>query len=185
MPKISVYIATSLDGFIARKDGDIEWLHTSGQGKVASDEDFGYKVFMENIDVLLMGRNTFEKVLSFGGEWPYGKKPVIVLTSRAIEIPKEISETVSSMSGSPEEIVSALDQQGFEDLYLDGGFTIQRFLEAGLVNELTVTRIPILIGEGIPLFGPLTEDIPLKHLETQSWNNGFVQSRYKVLSGAS
>lgn len=178
--KISVYIATSLDGFIAREDGDIEWLHNSGHGEVNKGEDFGYQAFMSSVDALVIGRNTYEKVLSFGGDWPYGKKPIFVLTSSGVEIPNAISETVSSLSGSPQEIVEELEQLGHHHLYLDGGLTIQKFLEAGVVNELTITKIPILIGNGIPLFGPLTNDIRLKHIETKSWDNGFVQSRYNI-----
>lgn len=181
MSKVSVYIATSLDGFIARENGNIKWLHNSGHGDVDNGVDFGYKVFMSTIDALVMGRNTYEKVLSFGGEWPYGKKPVFVLTTRGVEIPDKISKTVTSLSGSPKKIVHNLEELGYHHLYLDGGLTIQKFLEAGLVDELTITKIPILIGSGIPLFGPLTEDILLKHMETSSWNNGFVQSTYKVL----
>ncbi|REL24027.1 dihydrofolate reductase [Rhodohalobacter sp. SW132] len=181
MSKISVYIATSLDGFIARENGDIDWLHNSGHGEAEKEEDFGYETFMSTVDALVMGRNTYEKVLSFGGEWSYGEKPVFVLTTKGIEIPDRISKTVSSLSGSPQEIARKLKEFGHSHLYLDGGLTIQKFLVAGLVDELTITKIPILIGSGIPLFGPLSEDIRLKHLETSSWNNGFVQSTYKVL----
>lgn len=178
--KISVYIATSLDGFIAKEDGDIEWLHNSGHGEVNKGEDFGYQAFMSSIDALVIGRNTYEKVLSFGGDWPYGKKPIFVLSTKAVKIPDAISETVSSLSGSPQKIVEKLEQLGHHHLYLDGGLTIQRFLEAGLVDELTITKIPILIGKGIPLFGPLSKDVKLTHLETKSWGNGFVQSRYNI-----
>lgn len=179
--KISVYIATSLDGFIARKNGDIDWLHNSGHGEVEKGEDFGYEAFKSTIDALVMGRNTYEKVLSFGREWPYGEKPVFVLTTKGVEIPDRISKTVSSHSGSPREITRKLKELGHNHIYLDGGLTIQKFLKAGLVDELTITEIPILIGTGIPLFGPPSKDIKLKHIETQSYNNGFVQSRYEVM----
>jgi dihydrofolate reductase len=179
--KISVYIATSLDGFIARNDGNIEWLHNSGHGEIENEEDFGYKAFMSSVDALVMGRNTYEKVLSFNGEWSYGKKPVYVLTNRGIEIPDEISNTITSLAGSPKEVVQKLKEVGHNYIYLDGGLTIQKFLEAGLVNELTITKIPILIGSGIPLFGLLSKDVKLKHIETRSFNNGFVQSRYEVM----
>lgn len=181
MSKVSVYIATSLDGFIARKDGDIEWLHNSGHGEVEKGEDFGYKEFMDTVDALVMGRNTYEKVLSFGGDWPYREKPVFVLTSKGVGIPNRISKTVSTLSGSPQESGKKLEELGHDNLYFDGGLTIQKFLLAGLVDELTITKIPILIGSGIPLFGPLSKDIRLEHMETNSWNNGFVQSTYKVL----
>lgn len=181
MTKVSVYIATSLDGFIAREDGDINWLHNSGNGTVEKGEDFGYEAFMGTVDALVMGRKTYEKVLSFGGKWPYGNKPVFVLTTKGISIPDEISDTVSSLSGKPGEILQRLEKLGHHHLYLDGGVTIQRFLEARLLDELIITKIPILIGSGIPLFGPLSKDVKLKHLETNSYKNGFVQSRYEVL----
>lgn len=184
MSKISVYIATSLDGFIARKDGDIEWLHNSGHGEVEKGEGFGYDEFMSTIDALVMGRNTYEKVLSFGGNWPYGEKPIFVLTTKEIEIPDKISRTVSSLSGSPRQIIKKLTEEEYHHLYLDGGITIQKFLKAGLVDELTITKIPILIGTGIPLFGPLSKDVNLKHIETRSFNNGFVQSRYEVIKSS-
>lgn len=179
--KISVYIATSLDGFIAREDGDIEWLHNSGHGDVDKSEDFGYEALMSSVDALVMGRNTYEKVLSFGGEWPYGKKPVFVLTNNGVEIPKRISDTVSSLSGSPQKIVKEMEKLGHRHIYLDGGITIQKFLEAGLVDEITMTKIPVLIGTGIPLFGPLSKDVKMKHLQTNTFDNGFVQSRYEVI----
>lgn len=181
MSKAYVYIATSLDGYIARKSGDIEWLHNSGHGQVDKKEDFGYEKFISTIDALVLGRKSFEKVLSFGIKWPYGTTPVFVLTNKGVEIPEEISQTVSSLSGTPAEILNELDHRGYKSLYLDGGQTIQGFLNAGLVNEITITKIPVLIGDGIPLFGPLENDIKLKHLETKSFNNGFVQCRYQVL----
>lgn len=181
MSKAYVYIATSLDGFIARENGDIEWLHNSGHGEVDDKEDFGYQNFISNMDALVMGRKTYEKVRSFGGDWPYGELPVFVLTNRGVEISGELSKTVFSLSGNPIEILEELSDRGYENLYLDGGKTIQGFLKSKLVNEIAITKIPILIGNGIPLFGSLKKDIKLEHLETKSFNNGFVQSRYKVL----
>lgn len=178
--KISVYIATSLDGFIAREDGDIEWLHNSGHGEVDKVADFGYEKFMSTVDALVMGRKTYEKVFSFGGDWPYGKNPVFVLSTSGVKIPDAISETVSSLSGSPKKIVEEVENLGHQHIYLDGGLTIQKFLEAGLVDEITITKIPVLIGNGIPLFGPLSKDIKLKHVQTEAFNNGFVQSRYEI-----
>ncbi|MCH2449732.1 MAG: dihydrofolate reductase family protein [Gracilimonas sp.] len=178
--KISVYIATSLDGFIAREDRDIEWLNNSGYGEVDKGEDFGYEAFMSTVDALVMGRKTYEKVLSFGGDWPYGKNPVFVLSTSGVKIPDAISETVSSLSGSTQKIVKQLEKLGYQHIYLDGGLTIQKFLEAGLVDEITITKIPVFIGKGIPLFGPLSKDIKLKHVQTEAFNNGFVQSRYEI-----
>jgi len=174
--KQSVFIATSLDGFIARPDGDIDWLN-SGDGHVEG-EDFGYSEFMETVDALVMGRNTFDKVRDFD-PWPYNKK-VFVLTGRPLDLSDTFPGEVESMSGKPGEIVNELAEKGFFHLYIDGGETICRFLKAGLIEEMTITRIPILIGEGIPLFHSLDYDIPLHHVWTHAFPNGFVQSKYSL-----
>ena len=176
--KASVYIATSVDGFIAREDGSVDWL-TGGAD--AASGDYGYQAFIDSIDALVMGRNTFDMVLSFGA-WPYGDKAVIVLSSQQLEIPKEISGTVSVMSGTPAEVVQQLAERGYQHVYVDGGQTIQGFLRAGLIQTLILTRVPILIGSGIPLFGALPEDIHLTHQETLHFENGFVQSTYQVIN---
>lgn len=174
--KQSAFIASSLDGYIARPDGGIDWL--TGVENDIEGEDFGYSNFMKTIDALVMGRNTFDKVLEFDA-WPYDKK-VFVLTGRSLSLPDGFSGTVESMSGEPGNIIEVLAEQGFFHLYIDGGETICRFLEAGLMDEMTITRIPILIGEGIPLFRSLDQDIPLHHLWTQTFPNGFVQSKYSL-----
>lgn len=176
--KATVYIATSLDGFIARENGEIDWL--PGGGVEESGEDYGYKDFMATVDVLVMGRKTYEKVLTFK-EWPYGDKPVVVLSHHPVPSPKEIARTVESMSGSPAEVASRLSARGAKHLYVDGGKTIQGFLNAGLIQRLIITTIPVLIGGGIPLFGPLTRDIRLRRIETRSFPNGLVQSAYEVV----
>lgn len=174
--KASVYIATSLDGFIARPDGELDWLG-GGNG---SGEDYGYQAFMDTVDVLVMGRHTYEKVLTFGA-WPYDSKRVVVLSSRPLVIPEHLSPSVEAMSCSPEELVQRLAERGAEHLYVDGGRTIQRFLAAGLIQRLIITRVPVLIGAGIPLFGQLPRDIRLRHAETRSYATGLVQSEYEVL----
>lgn len=174
--KVSVYIATSLDGFIARKNGDLDWLPTPTEG----GEDYGYADFMSTVNAIVMGRNTFEKVLSFGG-WHYDKK-VFVLTSRNLTLASELSNKVEGLHLSPRELTQELERRGIRHIYLDGGVTIQRFLREGLVNEMTITIIPVLIGEGLPLFGALDKDIPLQLIEASSFSNGFVQKKYKVLS---
>ena len=175
--KASVYIATSVDGFIAREDGSVDWL-TGGAD--AASGDYGYQAFMDSVDALVMGRSTFELVLTFGA-WPYGEKPVVVLSSQQMEIPEEIAGTVSLMNGTPAEVVQQLSERGYRHLYIDGGQTIQGFLRAGLIQTLIITKLPILIGSGIPLFGALPEDIHLKHIETSHYQNGFVQSTYQVI----
>lgn len=180
--KTTVYIATSMDGFIAREDGGLDWLSGHAEESAAGGEDYGYKAFMATVDALVMGRNTYETVLSFGG-WPYEDKAVIVLSSRNLEIPERLAGTVTAMSGTPQEIVDRLAARGMRHLYIDGGHTVQRFLEAGLINKFIITRIPVLIGRGIPLFGPLRHDVRLRHLETISWKTGLVQSHYEVITG--
>jgi dihydrofolate reductase len=172
--KASVFIATSLDGFIARKNGDIGWLGELEPG----GEDYGYGKLVDGIDYLVMGRNTYEKVLTFG-VWPY-EKPVVVLTRRPLDIAAELASSVESMSGSPADIVAQLSDRGAQHLYVDGGKTIQDFLDAGQIQRLIITRIPVLLGDGISLFGPLQQDIKLRHIETQTFEDGNVQSEYVV-----
>jgi len=180
--KCSVYIAASVDGFIARPDGDIEWLHKS---EYASPDklNLNYDEFIATVDGLIMGRKSFEKVLSFS-VWPYEDVPVVVLSSLDVEIPSDLRDKVKVDGGDPIDIVSRLESGGNKHLYVDGGATIQRFLQSGLITEITVTQIPVLLGDGIPLFGSINVEIPLKHVETASSSNGFVQSRYHVLNDA-
>lgn len=175
--KISVYIGISLDGFIAREDGTLDFL--DGPEEIAG-EDYGYHEFLDSVDVLVMGRNTYEMVQSFG-QWPYGSKRVVVLSSRPIQIPEEQARTVEWKSCSPAELVQDLSESGAKHLYIDGGKTIQGFIEAGLISEIIITRIPVLIGSGIPLFGPLSDEKILDHVETRSFDNGLVQSKYRIV----
>lgn len=174
--RASVFIATSLDGFIARADGALDWLQ--GDGPPAG-EDYGYQAFVDTVDTLVIGRGTYEKVLTFG-DWPYGRKPVVVLSSRPLDVPERIRGTVEAMAGAPAEIVARLGARGARQLYVDGGVTIQRFLEAGLIQRLIITRVPVLIGSGIPLFGPLPRDITLRHVRTRTFDTGLVQSEYVI-----
>lgn len=179
--KASAYIATSLDGFIARENGGIDWLQSTQSA--SGGEDYGYQAFMESVDVLVMGRNTFELVLTFEA-WPYGDKPVVVLSSRGVTIPGHLPKTVECMAGTPLQVAQQLAARGWAHAYIDGGKTIQAFLNAGLIQQLVITRIPVLIGRGIPLFGTTHADLPLEHLETRSYPTGVVQSRYRVTGAA-
>jgi len=181
--KASVYIATTLDGFIARENGELDWLPGS-DGEVdvnAENEDFGFNAFIDSIDVLVMGRNTYELVLS-SGLWPYGNKRVIVLSRTLKKLANNLPSSVELKSRLPNELYTELQEAGAQHLYIDGGKTIQGFLDSGLVDEITITKVPVLIGKGIPLFGDLNKDKSLKHIETQSYKNGFVQSKYAVLN---
>ncbi len=176
-PKTTVFIATSLDGFIAREDGGIDWLNEVPD---TPGEDYGYAVVMGTVDAMVLGRKTYEFARSLP-VWPYGKTPVIVLSSKRVDIPKQLARTVSSMGGKPDVIVNALAQRELYHLYVDGGVTIQRFINAGAIKRLIITRIPVLIGTGIPLFGKLDRgDVRLKHVTTRTYPNGLVQSEYEV-----
>jgi dihydrofolate reductase len=168
----SVFIGVSLDGFIARTDGSLDWLPPGG------GEPHGYDEFMATVDALVIGRNTFEKVLTFDA-WPYGAKPVFALSSRPLPL-APAGAVVERMSGDPSEIVSRLAARGIRHIYVDGGVTIQRFLQAGLIQRLIITRVPVLIGSGIPLFGATPRDIALKHVATRQYASGLVQSEYEV-----
>jgi dihydrofolate reductase len=169
----SVFIATSLDGFIAREDGALDWLPAGG------GEPHGYAEFIATVDCIVIGRKTFETVLGFG-EWPYGRTPVVVLSSRPGELVAPAGAVCEMMSGTPHEVVERLGRRGMKHLYVDGGVTIQRFLEAGLIQRLVITRIPVLLGSGIPLFGPVSRDIRLEHVATRSFASGLVQSEYRI-----
>jgi dihydrofolate reductase len=170
--KTSVFVGTSLDGFIARTNGDFDFLLPSGS------EPHGYDEFMATVDALLIGRNTYEKVVTFS-TWPYGAKPVFVLSTRALR-PAPASAIVERLSGTPAEIVSQLGARSVEPVYVDGGITVQRFLDAGLIQRLILTRVPVLIGTGIPLFGALQRDIVLTHVATRQYATGLVQSEYVI-----
>ena len=175
--KVSVYIATSLDGFIARPNGDINWLMEadSSSGK----EDYGYKEFSDTVDCMVMGRNSMEMVMGFP-EWPYEGKRVVVLSNTLKEAPSQLRGKVEMYSGTLTELVDNLENDGCKRLYIDGGKVIQSFINAGLITDMTITKIPILLGEGLPLFGKTNHDIKLEHIETNSYASGFVKSSYEV-----
>ena len=172
---VSVFIGTSVDGFIARPDGALDFLPAGG------GEPHGYDEFIASVDALVIGRKTFETVLAFP-TWPYGQKRVVVLSSRPIDLSRVRGGIVEQMGGAPAEIVSKLSAGGAQHLYVDGGITIQRFLRAGLVQRLTITRVPVLIGQGIPLFSTLPHDIRLRHVATQHYSSGLVKTEYSVIA---
>src|SRR5262249_10785246 len=162
--RASVFIGTSVDGFIARANGDLDFLPPGG------GEPHGYEEFMASVDALVIGRKTFETVLGFD-TWPYGAKPVFVLSTRALA-PAPSGAVVEHLSGDPKEIASQLEARGIQHVYVDGGITIQRFLRAGLIQRLIITRVPVLIGDGIPLFGSLLRDVRLEHVATRHYSSG-------------
>lgn len=171
-----VFIATSLDGFIARLNNDLDWLETPNSG----DEDHGYDRFIAEMDGMVMGRGTYEKVSTFD-TWPYSI-PVIILSQSLVEqnVPSELSGKVSFSGADPQAAMKLCSDQGWKRAYVDGGQIIQSFLREGLINDLILTRIPVLIGEGKPLFGGLKNDVSLRHLATQAFPSGLTQSHYEV-----
>ena len=170
---VSVFVGISVDGFMARPNGDLDFLPEGG------GEPHGYHEFIAGIDAIVLGRNSFEKVLTFT-PWPYGDKRVVVLSSRPVDVTAARGGVVEQMAGVPAEIVSRLASSGAHHLYIDGGLTIQGFLRAGLIQRLIITRVPVLIGNGIPLFGTLLRDVALRHIATRSFPSGLVSSEYQV-----
>jgi dihydrofolate reductase len=171
--RLSVFVGTSLDGFIARRNGDYDFLPANG------GEPHGYDEFIASVDTILIGRKTFEVVLKLPS-WPYGDKRVVVLSHRPLDL-SGITGRVEQMSGEPVQIAQELAATGSKHVYVDGGITVQEFLRAGHVHHLTVTRVPVLIGEGIPLFGSVPRDIKLHHIGTHQYKSGLVKSEYEVM----
>jgi dihydrofolate reductase len=171
---VSVFVGASVDGFIARPNHDLDFLPEGG------GEPHGYDEFIASVDAIVIGRRTFEKVLTLG-PWAYGKKRVVVLSSRPVDLSAAVGGVVEQMAGPEAEIVARLAASGASNLYVDGGITIQRFLRAGLVQRIIITRVPVLIGEGIPLFGSLPHDVRLRHVATRHFPSGLVQSEYEVV----
>lgn len=180
--KCSVFIATSLDGFIARSDGSIDWLNQANKS-VTPGEDCGYGKFMANVDALVMGRKTFEQVLTFDS-WPYGLTPVVVLSRRGITLRPDLPPGISVSNQTPSALVASLSERGAKKIYVDGGLTIQSFLAAGLIDDITITVIPVVLGSGRPLFGELPADLRLAHEGTTTFEFGFVQIQYRVIRNA-
>ncbi len=174
-----VFIATSLDGYIARKDHTIDWLESQG----TTIEEHGYTQFIDSVDGIIFGRKTYEVVFNLtSGEWPY-TKPVIVLsrTLTQSDIPLHLNDKVTVTNQRPVDLLKTVDQQGWKRAYIDGGTTIQSFLSEGLIQNLIITTLPVLIGEGIPLFGKTSEDIHLELISSQQFPSGLLQSHYRVL----
>jgi dihydrofolate reductase len=171
--RFSAFCGVSVDGFLARPDDTFDFLKAGG------GVPHGFTEFLDSVDMVVMGRRTFDVVRTLGHLELYGKKPLVVLSSRRLDF-SPVDGQVEQMSGTPQEIAAQLENRGFKHAYVDGGITIQRFLQAGLVNRITVTRVPVLIGQGIPLFGPLPHDVHLRHVATRSLDGGMVQSEYDI-----
>lgn len=176
--RCSVFVAASVDGFIATRDGGIEWLDRPEYATTPM-QGLTFEKFMSTVDALVMGRKTFEKVVNFQS-WPYDNMPVIVLSSKDVVIPTHLQEAVLHTAGKPKDIVARLSRAGMTHLYIDGGVTIQQFLRDELIDEIIITRIPVLLGEGRPLFSATSRCQRLTLIDAVASENGFVQEHYGV-----
>jgi dihydrofolate reductase len=175
--ELSAYLAISVDGYIARANGSMDWLR--GGGRRPADEERRYHAFVESVDAIVLGRATYEGV-RHAPVWPYGTKPVVVLSHHPVTVPAALSRWVEPMSGEPADLVRRFHSRGWQHLYVDGGRTIQTFLAAGLLHRLILNRVPVLIGAGISLFGAVPQDVWLDHLRSETYPGGLVQSEYRV-----
>jgi dihydrofolate reductase len=173
--KNSVFIATSIDGYIADKNGGIDWLHSIPN---PDNDDMGYAEFTNNIDALVMGRTTFETVCGFDVDWPYDK-PVFVLSNTLNEIPQSHIGKAFLIKGTLTEIIEQINKKGYNRLYIDGGTTIRNFLKADLIDEMIITTIPILLGGGSALFSKLPNKLKFELITTKTYLNQITQSHYK------
>jgi dihydrofolate reductase len=151
----------------------VEWLNEIPN---PGQSDYGFTKFMSGIDALIMGRNTFVQVLSFGS-WPYDK-PVFVLSNTLTKIPEPYTDKAEIIKGNLKELIKRLNDKGYRDLYIDGGKTIQSFLEEDLIDEMVITRVPVMLGDGISLFGRLTQSLNFTHIKTEVFNDSLIMSHY-------
>jgi dihydrofolate reductase len=169
-----VFIAKSLDGFIAGKNNELDWLEMVPNPE---HNDLGFDGLMNEVDAIVMGKTTFETVLGFGGEWPY-EKHIFVLSTSLKNVPEKLKQKVTLLKGTVQEILNTIHTKGFYSLYIDGGKTVQNFLKEDLIDELRITTIPVVLGDGIPLFDVLTTPLEFTHLKTEVFLNELVQSHY-------
>lgn len=172
--KNSVFIATSLDGYIADKSGKIDWLHSIPN---PDNNDMGYVEFTNRIDAIIMGRTTFETVIGFDIPWPY-HKPVFVLGNQLKKILTSHKEKVFLVKGTLTDILVQIHEKRYKRLYIDGGTTIRNFLKADLIDEMILTTIPILLGGGSPLFVELPNKLKFELIETKIFLNQITQNHY-------
>src|SRR5262249_16641348 len=172
-PTIVVFIATSIDGYISRTNGSIDWLAPAEDAAAYQR----FETFLATVMAVVMGRNTFQQVLGFG-QWPYREIPVYVLSRSLSQLPNSSPRTVCLRNCSPEDLIAELGSQKFQRGYVDGAETVKRFLEKDLIDELTITRLPILLGSGRTLFGAVPFDLQYEHVSTQTFSTGAVQSKY-------
>ena len=183
--KCSVHIATSADGYIATSGGGVDWLQSAGNpdADMSTNPDMGFNDYIESVDCMIMGRKCMEVISSMNlspDQWPYGDIHIVVLSKSITEPPKNLQGKVEMFSGDIPELVNALDGKGFNHAYIDGGATITSFLNLKLINEMTITKAPVLLGEGIALFGELNSQIKLQGAEATAFPNDFIQMKYIV-----
>jgi len=184
-----VFIATSVDGYIATPDGGVDWLHTSGNLDVDMEsEDMGFQAYMNSVDCMIMGRKCMETISGMNltpEQWPYGKIKIIVLSQSIKEAPENMKGKVEMYAGEIPVLINRLENEDFKHAYIDGGATITSFLNLNRINEITITQVPIILGEGIPLFGKVFESIKLEDARATVYENGFIQTKYRVCSRTS
>ena len=183
--KLSAFIATSTDGYIATEDGGIHWLEAAGntEADMGENADMGFNDFMASVDCLIMGRKCMEKISSFNlpaEQWPYASARVIALSSSIKQAPDNLHGKVQMYSGDLNSLMTQLKTQGYKHAYVDGGSTITAFINHKLITDLVITRAPVLLGSGIPLFGKLDTHVKLVNTEVVSYPNDFITTKYKV-----
>ncbi|MCE2572574.1 dihydrofolate reductase family protein [Motilimonas eburnea] len=183
--KCSVFIATSADGFIASPEGDVSWLHSAGntQADMSVDPDMGFKDYLAQVDCMIMGRKCMEMISSFNlsdEQWPYGNLKIYVLSQTVAKAPENLQARVEMYAGDVKTLIRNLEQQGYQHAYIDGGSTITSFLNLQLINEMTITKAPVLLGKGIALFGETNGSIKLSNSQTIAFPNDFIQVKYDV-----
>ena len=183
--KCSVYIATSVDGFIAKNDGSVDWLHSAGnsEAEMGDQADMGMAEYMASVDSMVMGRKCMEMISSMNltpEQWPYGDTRIVVLSNTLKEAPENMKGKVEMYSGDLNALITQLEADGHKHAYIDGGTTIQAFINLDLINEMTITRAPILLGEGISLFGKTAKNIKLEKTQATAFANDFIQEKFVV-----
>lgn len=183
--RCSVFIATSVDGYIASKDGGVDWLASAGDqsADMSINPDLGFNQFISTVDCMIMGRKCMEVIAAMNltaQQWPYGELPIYVLSKSVTSAPASMHGKVRIHAGDIPSLLNKLTEQGLQHAYVDGGATITSFINLQLINEMTITKAPILLGDGIPLFGKLTKHITLKNAQASSYPNGFIQEKYQL-----
>ena len=183
--KCSVFIATSADGYIATKSGDVDWLERAGNpdADMGQQSDMGFAGYMASIDCIIMGRKSMEKIASFNltpEQWPYGDTRIIVLSATLKEVPDNMNGRVEIHAGDIPALISRLEREGYQHAYIDGGMTITSFLNLKMIDEMTITQAPVLLGEGIPLCDRIGYPIRLENARIEAYPNDFIQIKYEV-----